>query len=267
MTFFIILSFFPFLIFLLTLTAYTPLNRAELAANLISILPESTQLLVRGIFDELIHEGNTTLLSIGMIAAIWSASNGMMAIIRTLNKAYDEEEHRSYVKVRLISVLYTFGFTIAVWLAFILLVFGHLLGQWAFRTFALSADFEQWWVTLKYVLSLGILFIIFTLLYYSAPSRRMTVRGAIPGAIFATFGWAATSLLFSLYVHYFSSYAKTYGSLGGIIVLLLWLYLSSIILLLGGEINAALVFTQEGKKKPKCKTYGFRFPFLGSTKN
>lgn len=267
MTYYLILSFFPFLIFLFTLSAYTPLSREDVVSNIVSVLPESSQPMVRGLFQEIRRGSSGTLLSVGMAAAVWTASNGMMAIIRTLNKAYDEEEHRSYLKVRLLSVVYTLGFTLTVLLSFVLLVFGHLLAQLAFRTLALPADFEKWWVTLKYISSLMIMCAVFSLLYYSAPSRKMSFRAVLPGAIIATAGWVATSLLFSLYVNRVGDYTKTYGSIGGIIALLVWLYISSIILLLGGELNAELTFVREGKTKTECKAFGFRFPFMGSTKN
>ena len=267
-TYYLILSFFPFLIFLLTLTAYTPLKAEQITADITAALPESTQSIILSIHEDVSNQSSPALLSAGMLAGIWTASSGMMALSRTLNKAYDDEETRPYWKVRLLAVVYTIGFTAAVWLSFALLVFGQVLGKWLFDRLTLYAEFERWWVTLKYLLSLLIMALIFTLLYIGAPSRKMKWREVIPGSIFATVGWVATSLLFSLYVNRFGTYAKTYGSLGGIIVLLVWLYLSSIILLLGGELNAALVFDRQGKEKTECKAFGFRLPlFKKTTKN
>jgi membrane protein len=267
LTYYLILAFFPFVIFLITLTAYTPLSREEMLVDLISVLPATTGNMVSGIFDEILKEKNTTLLSIGMLATIWAASNGMMAIIRTLNKAYDEEEHRPYWKVRLISIFYTIGLTIVIWFAFVLLIFGKMIGNYAIDRFDLPAYIEPIWTAIKYVLSLSIMCTVFAFVYYSAPSRRLRFSEVVPGAIFATIGWVITSLLFSYYVNHFGSYTRIYGSLGGIIVLLIWLYISSIIILLGGEINAALTFYKEGRQKSDCKTFGFRLPFKRSTKS
>lgn len=267
MTYYLILSFFPFLIFLLTLTAYTPITTEQIIEDLVSVIPASSQELVLSIYEDVVVRSSPTLLSFGMIAGLWTASSGMMAMFRTLNKAYDEEEHRSYLRVRLLAMVYTIGFAIAVWFAFALLVFGHYIGNWLFNQLALSADFERWWIPLKYGLSLLIICGVFSLLYVGAPSRRMRWREVLPGAMFATAGWVLVSLLFSYYVNQFGNYARTYGSLGGIIALLIWLYLSSIILLLGGELNAALAFDRAGKRKTECKTFGFRFPFAKSTKN
>ncbi len=250
MTFYLILSFFPFLIFLLTLVAYTPLSREEVMLDIVMLVPANSQALVQGLLEELVQEKNNTILSLGMAAAIWTASSGMMAIIRTLNKAYQETERRPYWRVRSIAIGYTIGFSIAILLSFVLLVFGELLGQLAHRTLSLPADFEFWWNPLKISLSLVIMCIIFSLLYYSAPSRRLRFREVIPGAVFSTFGWIAVSLLFSFYVNRFGNYDTTYGSLGGIIALLIWLYLSSIILLFGGELNASLTSIRSGRKPP-----------------
>ena len=240
LTYYLILSFFPFLIFLLTLLAYTPLNREHVIADIITVLPPGSQSTVRDIFTELLTGSTGTLLSFGMIAAIWTSSNGMMAIIRTLNKAYDEEEHRPYWKVRLLSILYTVAFTLAALLAFLLLIFGQWLSQWAYEMLEWPYQFEQWWSPLKYLLSLTLLCVIFSLLYYSAPSRRLAYKEVIPGAVFATAGWIAASSVFSVYVSHFGSFTRTYGSIGGIIALLVWLYISSIILLLGGVLNAVI---------------------------
>lgn len=267
LTYYLILSFFPFIIFLITLTAYTPLNRQDVLTDVIALMPATVSGLVEEIFRDILREHNSAILSVGMIAAIWTASNGMMAIIRTLNKAYDVEERRSYWKVRGISILYTLGFTIVILLSLVMLVFGRIIGLYAYRFFDLPASFEQLWGPLNNVLSLVLMCTIFAMLYYSAPSRRMRISDVVPGALFATMGWVITSLAFSYYVNHFSSYSKTYGSLGGITVLLIWLYICSILLLLGGEINATLTFDREGKKKTGSKSFGFRFPFTRSTKN
>lgn len=249
MTFFLILSLFPFLIFLLTLTAYTPLKTEEITATLVSAMPESAQAIVLGIYGDVMVQSNPTLLSVGMIASIWTASSGMMALIRTINKAYGETERRTWLKVRLLAILYTVFFAAALLLAFALLVFGGQIGHWLAARESL-APYLPLWSLLQYGLSLLLICALFCLVYVGAPARRIRVREALPGAVFATLGWVTVSFLFSLYVGQFANYTRTYGSLGGIIVLLLWLYLSSIILLLGGQINAVFSLRQQKNKEP-----------------
>jgi len=267
LTYYLILAFFPFVIFLITLSAYTPLSREDILTDLIALMPNAVGPLVGDLFKEIIQERSSTILSLGMIAAIWTASSGMMAIIRTLNKAYDVSERRPYWKVKGISIVYTLGFSIVICLAFVLLVFGQMIGHYVFETFNVPHSFEALWGPLKYILTLVIMCTVFALLYYTAPNRRIRFYDVLPGALFTTVGWVVISLSFSYYVNHFGNYTTTYGSLGGIIILLIWLYLSSILLLLGGEINASLTFDKEHKEKTEGKSFSLRLPFSGSTKN
>ncbi len=267
LTYYLILSFFPFVIFLITLSAYTPLSREDILSDLISLMPTAVGPLVNDLFKEIIQERSSAILSLGMIAAIWTASNGMMAIIRTLNKAYDVSERRPYWKVKGISIVYTVGLSIVICLAFVLLVFGQMIGRYAFGVLDIPDSFEALWGPLKYILTLVIMCSVFALLYYTAPNRRMRFYDVLPGALFTTIGWVVISLSFSYYVNHFSNYTTTYGSLGGIIILLIWLYLSSVLILLGGEINAALTLDKEGKAKTEGKSFGFRWIFSRSTKS
>lgn len=264
MTFYLILSLFPFLIFLLTLSSYTPLQTEQITANLVRVMPESAQAIVLGIYGDVMAQSSPTLLSFGMIASIWTASSGMMALIRTINKAYDEAERRPYLRVRFLAIAYTVCFALALLFAFALLVFGGRIGDWLAAREELAA-YRPLWSLFKNGLSLLVIFSLFCLVYLGAPARRIRFREAIPGALFATAGWVTVSSLFSLYVNQFANYTRTYGSLGGIIVLLLWLYLSSIIVLLGGEINAALSFLRQGKQRTECSAFGSSW--FRSTKN
>jgi membrane protein len=266
-TYYLILSFFPFVIFLIALIAYTPLRQEDVLADLIAIMPTAVGPLVEDMFKEVIHERSSTLLSLGMIAAIWTASGGMMAMIRALNKAYDVSERRSYFKVKAISIFYTLCLSLVICLSFVLLIFGHMIGEYTFNILNIPQSFEIFWGPFKSILMLIIMCAIFSLLYYTAPNRSIRYYDALPGAVFTTIGWVVISLSFSFYVNHFSSYTTAYGSLGGIIVLLVWLYLSSTLILLGGEINASLTCRREGKAKAEGKSFGFRWPFSHSTKS
>jgi membrane protein len=267
LTYYLILSFFPFVIFLITLSAYTPLSQKDVLADLVSVMPTAVGPLVGDLFKEIIQKRSSALLSIGMIAAIWTASSGMMAMIRALNKAYDVSEHRPYWKVKGISIIFTLCLSIVICLSFVLLVFGQMIGSYAFGVLEIPNTFQSLWVPLKNILTLVIMCTIFALLYYTAPNRIIRFYDVLPGALFTTVGWVVISLSFSYYVNHFNSYTTTYGSLGGIIILLVWLYLSSVLILLGGEINASITDSKEGKEKTESKCFGFRLPFSRSTKS
>ncbi|WP_159884213.1 YihY/virulence factor BrkB family protein [Paenibacillus puerhi] len=266
LTYYLILSFFPFLIFSGAVLSFTDIGTTDAIERLALILPEMSYRMIAGVLDEIEGAKSGSLLSFGLIATVWSASNGVNAIIKGINKAYDQEENRPFWLVRLLSLLATVGLAVAIMLSFVTLVFGKMIGEWIYKLVHIESDFSLLWGVLQYVIPLVVLWILFVLVYAYLPNVRLKFKGVIPGAAFATFGWIAVSLLFSFYVNQFGNYTKTYGSLGGIIVLLIWLYLSSMIILLGGEINATLHFMRTGQTKPPCKSFALSFPFFGKKK-
>lgn len=255
LTYYLLLSFFPFLIFVGTVLSFTSFSADEALLRLSLILPDMSNKTISDVFHEIEQTRSGSLLSIGLIATLWSASNGVNAIIKGLNKAYDQEEDRAFWKVRLLSIATTIVLAVAILLSFVMLVFGSKIGEWLYVTARLPGDFSAVWTWAQYAVPLLVIWTMCCLIYSYLPNVRLKFREVIPGALFATIGWIVASLLFSFYVNHFDSYTKTYGSIGGIIVLLIWLYLSSIIILLGGELNAALHFIRSGKLKKPCKMF------------
>jgi len=262
LTYYLILAFFPFLIFVVNVIGFARLSANDLLGNFARLLPAETGNAVRHIIDEATANRSGALLSVGMFAALWAASNGVNAIIKGLNRAYDEKENRPFWKVRGLSVLSTLVLAIVILVCMLTLVFGKTIGNYLFHLLHFPAGFPPAWDILQFALPAIALFGVFLLLYRVTPNRKLAWRDVVPGTLFATFGWIVCSVLFSFYVDRFANYAKTYGSLGGIIVLLIWLYLSSVILLIGGEINATLVFRKEGKTKCETATFGITLPWM-----
>lgn len=244
LTYYFILAFFPFLIFVVSLMSFVQLAGDSFVAELIRLLPEQTGEAIQTILQEVTDNSRGTLLSIGMIATLWSASNGVNAVIKGVNKAYDVEENRPFWKVRALSLAVTVVLALAILLAIVLLILGEVIGEFLFDWLESPVGFELLWGTLKYVVPVSFMIVVFSLLYWIVPNRSIRFKSAVPGALFATFGWIASSLLFQFYMNNFGNYSKTYGSIGGIIILLIWLYLSSTIIILGGEVNAALAGVQ-----------------------
>ncbi|MCK9860030.1 YihY/virulence factor BrkB family protein [Paenibacillus sp. ATY16] len=247
LTYYFILSFFPFLIFVVSLMSFVRLSGDSVVAELIRLLPQQTGEAIQTILQEVTKDSRGTLLSIGMIATLWSASNGVNAVIKGVNKAYDVEENRPFWKVRAISLAATVVLALAILLAIVLVIFGEVIGNFLFDWFNSPVGFGLIWGTLKYVFPISFMIVVFSLLYWIVPNRKVPFKAALPGALFATFGWIASSLLFQFYINNFGNYSKTYGSIGGIIILLIWLYISSNIIILGGEVNATL---EGGQAKP-----------------
>jgi membrane protein len=147
-------------------------------------------------------------------------------------------------------------------LAMVLLIFGQAIGEYMLKFMNYPQGFELIWVILKYAIPLLAMIGVFTFLYWMTPNRKLSFREVIPGAIFTTAGWIVTSLLFQFYINNFGNYTKTYGSLGGVIALLIWLYISSNIIILGGEINATLAHGRDGVERELGKQYGSPLPWF-----
>lgn len=249
MTYYLILAFFPFLIFIMTIVSYTSVTAEDILVNLSPLLANNTYSLLNDFFDEILVTGNTTLLSFGMIGTIWASSTGVMAIIKGLNKAYEEKENRPFWKVRGISILLTLAISMLILFSFVLLIFGEEVGERLFELLHFPSNFDTLWNFAKYGIPLASMFIVFLFLYQIGPNKRLSKREVVPGSLFSTLGWIITSILFAFYVNNWGNYTIMYGSIGGIIVLLIWLYMSSIIILLGGEINATLEANRRTAKK------------------
>lgn len=262
LTYYLILSVFPFLLFLVALVGITTLTPDQILQELGRLVPASSNDTILGVLEEIQANSSQALLSIGMVATLWSASKGVDAVIKALNKAYDEEESRSFIIVKGLSVLFTLALACSILLAFFLLIFGQWIREQVALLLTLPDYFDEMWSFAQYAVSLAVLVLVFTMLYKYIPNRRLTFKEVLPGAFFSTIGWLVVSVLFSFYVNNFGNYTKTYGSIGGIIVLLIWLYLSSIIIILGGEINAALHFARNGRTKTTGKSFSLEIPFI-----
>lgn len=251
LAYYFLLSLFPFLIFLITLLAYLPIPHEDLLAVIRQYAPKEAIHLIEANVYRVMDVQNGRLLSLSIIGAIWSASNGMNAIVRAFNRAYDVVENRPFLVARGMSVLLTIGMILVIVVALVLPVFGKMIGLFLFSVFGFSKTFLTIWNALRWVISSLILFVVFTALYYFAPNKKLRCANVIRGAIFATFGWIITSLVFSYYVNHFANYAAMYGSLGGMIILMVWFYLSGMIIVLGGEMNAIFDCERERKKRER----------------
>lgn len=244
LTYFLILSIFPFLIFFLNVLSYTPLGQEEVVSGMILFLPGDIQNLILSFISEISKSSSQGLLSLSALAGLWTASSGLKAVIKGINKAYDCKKSRSFIGGRLLSIAFTLALIFILILVFLTLIFGELIGNFIFDQLGINSIFYLLWRYLRLVIPILYMIILFILLYKYAPytDERISFRSTLPGAFFASFAWIISSLSFSYYVNNFANYAVTYGSLVGIILMLIWLFFSSIIIIIGGEINATLDF-------------------------
>ncbi|WP_164670035.1 YihY/virulence factor BrkB family protein [Virgibacillus doumboii] len=238
LAYFFLLSLFPFMLFLMTLVGFLPIDDQTIIDFIERYAPgEITELINQNVTD-LVNERNGQLLSIGIIGTLWSASNAINAIIQGFNEAYEVDEDRSFIVSRLIAIVLTIAMFFVIIMAFLLPIFGKTVGEYIFSFFGLSAGFLDVWEMLRWVVSSVVFFIVLLALYKLAPNKRIYFRNAVWGALFATIGWQLVSLAFSFYVNSIGNYSATYGSLGTVIILMIWFYLSGVIIMIGGMINA-----------------------------
>lgn len=240
LSFYFILSVFPFLIFLITLIDYTPLSRHDFLEQLSMLLPEATFAIVFRIISEVAEADNFKFFSFGILATIWTGSRGITGLIRSINKAYNFTEIRSFFKMNALGVLATLCMALVTLFTFIFLVFGKVIGQLALEYLGLGDNYYLLWTILRYAIPILIISLNFTLLFLYSPNYPLKLRHIYPGVLFSTLAWITASQAFAFYVNNFGNYSRTYGSISGIIVFMLWFYISSVVVLFGGSINATL---------------------------
>lgn len=245
LSYYFLLAVFPLLLFLVTLLGYFAEAGSDLHNKLLSylstVMPSSSVRLIQTTLDEITKARGGGKLSLGILAALWAASNGMGAISSTLNVAYAVKEDRPWWKVRLVSIFLTIMVSLFIIVALAIVLFGGHLGDRVAAHFGFTAAFTIVWRVLQWPIALLFLLLTFDLIYYLAPNDRRPKRRIWTGGAFtAVLLWLLVSFGFRLYLHFFNSYSVTYGSLGALIVLMLWFYFTGLAILIGGEVNSEL---------------------------
>lgn len=237
LAYFFLLSLFPFLLFLVTLMGFIPISSESVMQFLDSFLPGDVSDMIKDNLETLVNNRSGGLLSVGILGTIWSASNGFNAITKSFNKAYQVEEDRSFILNRLIALGLMLGLVLVIAVALVGAVFGKVIGEYVFGFIGLD-DYVDAWNVIRWVVTTVTLFLVLFIIYILAPNEKIKMKDVVLGAIFATIAWQVVSLGFSYYVNNLGNYSATYGSLGTVIILMIWLYLSGIIITTGGVINA-----------------------------
>jgi membrane protein len=197
-------------------------------------------------------------MTFGVVAALWSSSAAMVALIDSLNRSYDVQDSRPWWKQRMISILLTIGVAAFILASFALVIFGPQLAEALASRVGLGAAFEWTWKILQWPVVFALVATAFGLIYYFAPDVDQDFIFLTPGSVLATVLWLVGSLAFRFYVVNFGSYNETYGAVGGIMVLLLWLYISGLCVIVGAEMNAEIEHASEHGKAAGEKTPGQR---------
>lgn len=236
--YYFLFSLFPFIIFIMSLLGYLPIAAQDVLLLIKEYIPEGAAAGIDYHLNNVLETKRGGALSFGLIIALVTASAAMNSIVLAVNKAYGLPPRKSFIQSRILAIALTAGMLMVVASALLLSVFGQLIGDWMYAHLHLPWNQIQLWNVLRWVINFVILFLVLTAVYYIAPNTCLTCKDVLPGAIMAAVGWQLASWGFSYYVNHFGNYSATYGSLGGVIVLLSWFYISALLIIAGGELNA-----------------------------
>ncbi len=268
LSYYFLLALFPFLIFLtsilgLILGSGTG-TRQTLFEYLARVMPPSAYQLISTTMIEVSNSSSGGKISFGILAALWAASNGMSAISTSLNSAYDLKETRPWWKQRLIVIVLTIALSILIISALLLVVAGGGIAEWLATTFGLGSTFPLAWKIIQWPIVLFCMVLAFALIYYFAPDlHEQKWVWLTPGAAIGVALWLIVSIAFRVYLQFFDSYSATYGSLGAVIILMLWLYFTGTAVLIGGEINSEIEHAAAEQGQPEAKEKGEKAPQEG----
>ena len=247
-------ALFPTLLVVLAIADVFATDVLQMLNGLAGFVPREAMTLITEQLGKLTEGEQGGLLTIGMLTALWSSSAAMTAIIDTLNTAYDIDEGRPWWKVRLTAIALTIGLALFIVIAFALVVAGPTLAERLADRMALGAAFEWTWKIVQWPIVFALVSGAVAIVYYYAPDAKQDWVWLTPGSIFATALWLIASLGFKYYIANFGGY-EAYGIVGGVMVLMLWFYISGLVLLLGAEMNAEIEHASEygkaeGEKVP-----------------
>jgi membrane protein len=242
LAYYFFLALFPALLFMLALVSFFPVSDLpdRLAGQLASVAPPEVATIIRDQLAQLWQSRHGGLLTFGFIAALWSSSAALVALIDALDRVYDVEDSRPWWKQRLTAILLTLGLAAFIIASATLVLAGPELGQLVADRVGLGTAFERTWRIVQWPLVFALVASGIGLLYHVAPDVVQDFAWLTPGSVTATLLWLAASLGFRLYVVNFGSYNQTYGAIGAVMVLLVWLYLSALAVIVGGELNAEI---------------------------
>lgn len=242
LSFYFLLGLFPALLFFVALVGYVPLEAAlsELLTALGAVAPQELVELLRGQLAQISEGSQASVLTLGVLGAIWSSSAAMVAIIDALNRAFDVAEWRPWWKRRLVAIGLTVALAVFIILSLVLVLVGPPLAFRIADWLRLGPVAAMLWAVLRWPVMISCVVLGVDLVYHFAPNRRTRWVWFTPGSIVATAVWIASSFVFKLYVVNFGDYTATYGAIGGAIVTMLWFYVSSIAILIGAELNGVI---------------------------
>lgn len=265
LSYYFLLALFPLLLFLVAMLGYFADAGTDLRNNLLNylskVVPRTASTLIYTTVDEIIKNSNGGKLSFGLLTALWVASSGMGAISETLNVAHGVKESRPWWKVRLAAIGLTIMLAILIIAALALVLYGGEIGEGVANRLGFGETFTVAWKLLQWPIVLAFVLFGFALIYCFAPDiHDQKWYWITPGSLMGVALWLLVSLAFRVYLRFFDTYSMTYGSLGAVIILMLWFYLTGTAILIGGEFNCEIENAAAEAGTPGAKHYGEKSP-------
>jgi membrane protein len=252
LAYYLTLSIFPAFIVIMTVIPYLPIEDVDQAIMdlLHEALPQEAAELLEGTVAEVTQEQRGGLLSVGILITLWTVSTGMYAIMQQLNITYDIKEGRSFITARAVALVLSVTFVALVIGGFSLIVLGGVMEDWLFELVGENEVIVIAFRVFRWIVIVLALLLAFALVYRFAPNVEQKFRFITPGSVLGVVLLVAASLAFTVYIRNFGDYSATYGSIGAVIILMLWLYIAGLVILVGSEINALIEhYSPEGKRK------------------
>ncbi len=260
LAYYFFLALFPALLFMVALISFIPIEHLmdTITSSLARVAPDEVLSIVQDQLLKIAHNPSGGLLTFGMLGAIWSTSSGVTAIIDSLNQAYGIQEARPWWRVRLVALGLTIALALFIIVATVLVVAGPTLAEKVADWLQLGAVFTWTWKILQWPLVFLLVATGVAVVFYYAPDAEQEWVWITPGSLLATLLWLLISLGFKFYIAHFTSYNATYGAIGGVIVLMLWFYVSALAVLIGAELNSEIEHASPYGKDPGERKIGER---------
>lgn len=237
--FFLFISLIPSLMLVCAIIPFVPLTQADFLRIVIEILPSSVESLAVSVIND-VYQQSVGLISISIVAILWSAGKGLLALLRGMNVVYGLEEKRNYFLLRIVSSFYMVLILLVIILTLIVMVFGDSIIHLVEQRIPIVSEFLNTFISGRHILFFLLITMVLAFLYAYLPKHKSSLKSQLPGAVLASLGWTVVTFGFSVYVTYFNGFSM-YGSLTTIIILLIWLYACMTLVLFGAYINKILV--------------------------
>ncbi len=246
--FYAMLGLFPLMIFILSVISLFPVGQSlqpKLLESLAEQMPPEAASYVTNIVMDLLPQQNQGLLSFGLLASLWGASMAIGALITTINRAYNIRPRRNIVQQKILSIFLTLALS-GLWLiAMTIILVGPSFTQQIYEWIGIASPTNTFWTSVRLPMAFLLNLTALSVLYYVAPEAKQRFRWILPGAVTSTTLWFGASQVFRMFLANFGQYNKTYGSLATVVILMVWLWISGLLFLLGAEINALMKRMEE----------------------